>query len=89
MQNHFSKRASRALLTFAAATTLTFTADVARANTNYVGREDVLSFMDNLHTELGFDLAELERIIGEACATGRTTRATCSVQRRNLVFLPK
>src|SRR5262245_48651155 len=70
IQRRSAKFTARAVLACAAAlisyAANAADADATAAETTYVSRADVMSFLESLHTELGFDLSELERIIGEA-----------------------
>src|SRR5687767_2883737 len=63
MHNRFSKKQS-GLLTMALAAALSLMGAPAQAN-GYLSRADVLSFIGDLHSEHGFELTELERILGD------------------------
>jgi membrane-bound lytic murein transglycosylase B len=65
MQNGFSTARLRAFAA-AALVTLGVGAGPAQAMPDYLSRAEVLSFIDDLHLEHGFDLAELKRILGDA-----------------------
>jgi membrane-bound lytic murein transglycosylase B len=63
MQNRFAIKQMSVL--WAAALSVLLMGQPAQA-ADYLSRAEVLSFIGNLHSEHGFDLAELERVLGEA-----------------------
>jgi membrane-bound lytic murein transglycosylase B len=67
MGNRFGARGARALFAAAALATVTaLGAAPAQGMNGYLSRADVTSFIGSLHSEHGFDLAELERVLGQA-----------------------
>jgi membrane-bound lytic murein transglycosylase B len=56
----------RALVAAGGLAMLVLTASPARANTPYLERPEVLTFMSDLQSQYGFDIAELERVLGDA-----------------------
>src|SRR5688572_13443928 len=65
MRNRFSVARLRALTAAATMSVLALTAPSANAMSGYLSREEVLTFIGDLHAEYGFDLDELKRVIGE------------------------
>ena len=66
MGNRFGARGARALFAAAAlATVAALGAAPAQGMNGYLSRADVTSFIGSLQSEHGFDLAELERVLGQ------------------------
>jgi membrane-bound lytic murein transglycosylase B len=66
MQIGFSAARVRTLLATVGLSALILIASPAQATTEYLSRPDVLSFISSLQAEHGFEVAELERVLGEA-----------------------
>ena len=64
----------RALIAAGGFALLALTTVRAQANTPYLERPEVLTFMSDLQAQYGFDIAELERVLGDARYEPRVVR---------------
>ena len=74
MKYGFSARQLQAVIAAVGLFTLVFAAKPALASTGYLDRPDVLTFISDLQSEYGFDVTELERVLGEARHDPRVVR---------------